>query len=173
MTKDEVPPPATAEGIWIDRNVGIGWLILDLRTAEEFAGGHIPGSLNVPLAELESYGLRIKLFGEGRRLAYVAPGPGRWSVRRRLARAGLGHARRLEGGISRWVASGFQLERAPDAGLAWRPRWGAPLTLVALPLFGVGVTGSLWTLVALAAGALATLAALYHLQRARMRFGLA
>ncbi len=30
-------------------------ILLDVRPAEEFASGHVPGAVNVPLSELESY----------------------------------------------------------------------------------------------------------------------
>ncbi|MDY3080090.1 MAG: rhodanese-like domain-containing protein [Oscillospiraceae bacterium] len=40
------------EGVELFRSTP-GALLLDVRTAQEYAGGHIPGSVNIPLQELE------------------------------------------------------------------------------------------------------------------------
>ncbi len=37
-----------------------GALLLDVRTAEEYAAGHIPGSRNLPLAEIDRAGTLIE-----------------------------------------------------------------------------------------------------------------
>lgn len=40
--------------------IGSGALILDVRTKEEYANGHVKGSVNVPLNNLQSYLKNIK-----------------------------------------------------------------------------------------------------------------
>lgn len=37
-----------------------GALILDVRSASEFAGGHVKGSVNVPLDRLDAYAKKLK-----------------------------------------------------------------------------------------------------------------
>lgn len=46
------------------RRVAEGALLVDVRTPQEFAAGHIPGSLNVPVTELEE---RLAELGDRRR----------------------------------------------------------------------------------------------------------
>jgi phage shock protein E len=41
-----------------------GALILDVRTAQEFAGGSIPGSTNIPLGELENRVTEVTKLGK-------------------------------------------------------------------------------------------------------------
>jgi len=55
MMSDIASPEKVQE--WIDR----GALIADVRTPEEYAAVHFKGSVNIPLAEIES---RINEFGE-------------------------------------------------------------------------------------------------------------
>jgi phage shock protein E len=45
---------ATTSGAEARSLVAAGALLLDVRTAEEFAEGHLPGALNVPVNELEA-----------------------------------------------------------------------------------------------------------------------
>ena len=41
--------PAALSPIQVDEKIGAGAWVLDVREAEEFAGGHVPGSMNIPI----------------------------------------------------------------------------------------------------------------------------
>lgn len=85
--------------------------VLDVRPAEEFALGHLPGAINIPITELES------------RLAHLDPGQeivaycrGAYCVLSYEAVAALRakgfQARRLEEGLPEWRAAGLPVETA-------------------------------------------------------------
>jgi ArsR family transcriptional regulator len=83
--------------------------VLDVRPADEFAAGHVPGALNIPLQELE---LRIaELDPDQEIIAYCR---GAYCVMSFEAVAELrAHgfkARRLEDGMPEWKASGLPAE---------------------------------------------------------------
>jgi len=92
-------------------------VVLDVRTPEEFEGGHVPGALNVPhdqierrLAELEPYRDReVVLYCRSGRRAGVAS--------ETLAAAGFAHLLHLSGDMSGWRAEG----RPVEAGSASTP----------------------------------------------------
>jgi phage shock protein E len=85
-------------------------LILDTRTSEEFAAGHVPGAVNIPytevaerVAEIEPYRDRgVVVYCEKGRRAEVAAGA--------LEAAGFDDVRLLEGHMSGWRASGHPVE---------------------------------------------------------------
>ncbi len=83
--------------------------ILDVRPADEFAAGHVPGALNIPLHELEQ---RIAEFDPDQE--FVAYCRGAYCVMSFEAVATLRargfKARRLEDGLPEWKASGFPTE---------------------------------------------------------------
>jgi len=85
--------------------------VLDVRPRDEFAMGHIPGALNVPLAELES---RLADFGLDREI--VAYCRGAYCVMSFEAVAALRargfKVRRLEDGLPEWRAAGLPVEEA-------------------------------------------------------------
>ena len=88
--------------------------VIDVRPADEFALGHLPGAINVPLAELES---RLALLQSGREVIAYCRGP--WCVMSfeavaQLRKRGFS-ARRLEDGLPEWRAAGLPLEFASDA----------------------------------------------------------
>jgi rhodanese-related sulfurtransferase len=85
--------------------------VIDVRPADEFAMGHVPGALNVPLAELES---RLADFDRDKEI--VAYCRGAYCVMSFEAVAALrAHGfkvRRLEDGLPEWRAAGLPMEKA-------------------------------------------------------------
>lgn len=84
--------------------------VIDVRPADEYALGHLPGAINVPLAELHS---RLPDLKPAREVVAYCRGP--WCVMSfeavaELRRQGFA-ARRLEDGLPQWKASGLEVER--------------------------------------------------------------
>jgi len=85
--------------------------VLDVRPNEEYAAGHVPGALNVPLDEIEHYLENLPI--EQEIIAYCR---GEYCVLAFEAVAALRqkgfNARRLEEGFPEWRAAGFPVERS-------------------------------------------------------------
>lgn len=85
-----------------------GVTVLDVRPADEFALGHIPGAINIPLRELKS-----RLFDLDKAHEIVAYCRGPYCVLSFEAVAALRHkgysARRLEDGLPEWRAAGLPI----------------------------------------------------------------
>ena len=87
--------------------------VVDVRPPEEYAQGHIPGALNVPLDKLQA---RLKSLPRNREVIAYCRGP--WCVLsfeavQRLRAAGF-DARRLRDGMPEWRRAGLPMD--PDAG---------------------------------------------------------
>lgn len=84
--------------------------VLDVRPPEEFAAGHVPGAINIPLKELEQYLDQLK--SENEIVAYCR-GAHCVLAFDAVARVRLkGHkARRLEEGFPEWKLAGLPVER--------------------------------------------------------------
>lgn len=82
--------------------------VLDVRPAEEFAAGHLPGAINIPLAELPT---RLRRLPKGREVIAYCRGPYcLLSVDAVVMLRGKGiNARRLAEGFPEWAAQGFPL----------------------------------------------------------------
>jgi phage shock protein E len=90
-------------------------VVLDVRTAEEFAAGHVPGAINVPHDQVagrlgELAGLRDKdvvvYCKSGRRAALALEV---------LGKNGYAKLRHLDGDMQGWEAAGRPVEKAPAA----------------------------------------------------------
>ena len=84
--------------------------LLDVRPAEEFAAGHLPGALNVPVDRLEAY--LSKLPKKKEVIAYCR-GPYclmSFDAVAKLRKRGF-KAKRLEDGFPEWRAAGLPVER--------------------------------------------------------------
>ena len=84
--------------------------VLDVRPAEEYAAGHLPGAINVPVDKLESYLSRLP-----KRKEVVAYCRGPYCLMsfdavEKLRDRGF-RARRLENGFPEWRAAGLPVER--------------------------------------------------------------
>ena len=81
--------------------------VLDVRPADEYAAGHIPGAANIPLADLEG---RLGELGKDREIIAYCRGPYcvyAFEAVAALRRAGF-EARRLEEGLPQWRAAGLE-----------------------------------------------------------------
>ena len=87
-----------------------GVIALDIRPGEQFAAGHVPGSVNIPLSgQFASWAGTI--LGLSSRPVLIADAPEQLSeARLRLARVGIEAERGyLEGGVTGWKQAGFDL----------------------------------------------------------------
>ena len=86
-----------------------GFVIIDVRTADEFAGGHIPGAINIDAATILEH--LKSLNPDGTYVIYCRRGTRSAGVHRLMNEAGFREVYEIEGGISAWQAA-----RLPVAG---------------------------------------------------------
>jgi rhodanese-related sulfurtransferase/DNA-binding transcriptional ArsR family regulator len=83
--------------------------VLDVRPPDEFASGHLPGALNIPLSELRK---RLAELPRNREVVAYCRGP--WCVLAfeavALLRRHGRRARRLHGGLPEWKLAGFPVQ---------------------------------------------------------------
>jgi rhodanese-related sulfurtransferase/biotin operon repressor len=106
--RDEMEPIPAAE--LLERAKKGLVTVLDVRPAEEYAAGHIPGAINVPLDKLETFLSRLP-----KRKEVVAYCRGPYCLMsfeavEKLRKRGL-RARRLENGLPEWRAAGLPVVR--------------------------------------------------------------
>lgn len=106
-TKDSLEPVPAAELLARARAGEV--TVLDVRPPEEFAAGHLPGAINIPLGELE---VRLGEFSPEREVVAYCRGPYcvlAFDAVARLRQRGL-RARRLEDGYPEWKVAGLPVE---------------------------------------------------------------
>ncbi|MEU9773403.1 rhodanese-like domain-containing protein [Streptomyces sp. NPDC047968] len=112
--------------------------IIDVRTPGEFAGGHVPGALNIPLDRIAQALPDIRHAADrGDVLVVCASGARSGNACRILAENGVTTAT-LSGGTGAWAADGHELHRpqgAPRA--AWGMERQVRLTAGAVVLLGI------------------------------------
>jgi rhodanese-related sulfurtransferase/DNA-binding HxlR family transcriptional regulator len=106
--RDEMQPVPAAELLKRAKKREV--TVLDVRPAEEYAAGHIPGAINVPVEKLESFLSRLP-----KRKEVVAYCRGPYCLMsfeavEKLRKHGL-RARRLEHGLPEWRAAGLPVVR--------------------------------------------------------------
>lgn len=85
-------------------------IILDVRTAEEYRDGHVPGSRNIPLDQLESKADTLKTY----KTVYVHCQAGRRAsmAQEILLRHGLTNLVCVtQSGMGHWVSAGYPVEK--------------------------------------------------------------
>ncbi|POX64574.1 transporter [Streptomyces sp. Ru62] len=88
--------------------------VIDVRTPGEYAGGHVPGALNIPLDQLDRALPDIRTAaGRGDILVVCASGARSENACRVLAGSGIAGAT-LAGGTAAWTAGGYDTHR-PEA----------------------------------------------------------
>lgn len=112
--------------------------VVDVRTPGEYASGHLPGALNIPLDRLRDAlpALRDVL---GDLLIVCASGARSLSACATLAEHGI-RAHTLTGGTRRWAEAGHPLDRpAPGARTVWPMERQVRFTAGTVVLAGLGL----------------------------------
>lgn len=108
--RDELEPVPAVELLKRARKALV--TVLDVRPAEEYAAGHLPGAINVPLEQLER---RLAKLPRRKEIVAYCRGPYcllSFEAVRRLRKRGF-EARRLEKDFPEWRAAGLPVERLP------------------------------------------------------------
>lgn len=114
-TAPTTPPPGTAV-----RNVGVDVLkqaeddgkvpvLVDVRTPQEFASGHVPGAVNVPIDTLSSRMAELDPYKAGDVYVICQAGGRSAAASTSLAQAGY-HPLNVQGGTAAWKAAGYPTE---------------------------------------------------------------
>ncbi len=85
--------------------------VLDVRPPEEYAAGHVPGAVNIPLQELEQ---RLEELGKNQEIVAYCRGPHcvlAFDAVARLREKGI-NARRMEDGFPEWKTAGLPIEES-------------------------------------------------------------
>ncbi len=102
---DAVSPAAAASSIKRTKDLQL----IDVRTAGEFADGHLEGAKLIPVQDLES---RVSEIDKGKPvLLYCRTGRRSAEALRILDAHGLKGAKHLDGGIRAWQAAGLPVTR--------------------------------------------------------------
>jgi hydroxyacylglutathione hydrolase len=97
---------------FVERQRAGNTVLLDVRGEEEWKAGHIPGSLNVPLGDLEQ---RLGEIPRTRPLIVHCQTGTRAAVAASLLRArGFSDVRVFTGGFAQWRSAGLLMESASD-----------------------------------------------------------
>jgi phage shock protein E len=107
-TSREAPSIAPAE-IVEQRGAGKAPVLIDVRTAQEYAAGHIPGAINIPYDEVAA---RISEVDAPHGVAlYCMVGPRARKGESALLEIDYEKVLHLEGGMAAWQAAGLPLEK--------------------------------------------------------------
>ena len=106
----EQPQPIGAAELAERIRAGSAPLILDVRTREEYAAGHIPGAVNIPHDELSG---RLEELGADKATEMIVHCRSGWRAvfaEDILIRAGYTNLRDLEGHMQAWQEAGYPTE---------------------------------------------------------------
>jgi rhodanese-related sulfurtransferase len=114
LAKADAPPEAasiTPAELSKRREAGTAPVVIDVRTPEEYAGGHIPGAVNIPFDQVAN---RISEVDSAHGVAlYCMVGPRARKGEAALLEAGYVPVLHLEGGLAAWQAEGLRVEPRP------------------------------------------------------------
>ena len=92
------------------RNRGTAPLLLDVRTPEEYASGHVPGAVNIPHDQLGSRVNEIEAHRDQEVVVYCERGGRAANAAETLEAAGFITIRHLSGDMSAWRDAGLPTE---------------------------------------------------------------
>jgi rhodanese-related sulfurtransferase len=115
----EKPPAGAAAGVREDIAIDkfaaaqkAGVQLVDVRSPEEYAAGHVPGAVLVPLGELKASDPRLASINPKEPVYFICAVGGRSSkAADQMAAAGW-HTVNVQGGTNAWIAAGNAVDKA-------------------------------------------------------------
>jgi len=103
-----VPTSGPIEGDELAQRIADGNapVVLDVRTPQEYATGHIPGAINIPHTEIEARLAELKKFRKTELVVHCRAGGRAAQAERVLAAAGFDSIRDLSGHMQQWRSDG-------------------------------------------------------------------
>lgn len=108
-------PTAPAPAVEITREAlreGHPALVLDVRSAEEYHAGHVPGAVNIPHDEVEAALPRLEPFRSREVVVYCRSGRRAALALAVLGKAGFTTLEHLAGDMQEWTAAGLPVDTA-------------------------------------------------------------
>ncbi len=84
--------------------------ILDVRSAEEFQSGHVPGAIHIPFTVIGAHVSEIAAARGDQVVVYCGHGPRAWIAGSVLRRNGFGNVTYLKGHMRAWRRAGLREE---------------------------------------------------------------
>ena len=91
---------------------GTAPVIFDVRTPEEYAGGHVPGAINIPHTEVAERAGEFSVYQDREVVVYCGSGKRAAIAEAALQQAGFSRIVDLEGHMQQWKADGYPLDRS-------------------------------------------------------------
>lgn len=86
-------------------------VILDVRSRDEFAAGHVPGAVHIPFWAVRRHAAEIPASREDSIVVYCGHGPRAWMAGAALRRLGFRHLIYLTGHWHDWQKAGLREEK--------------------------------------------------------------
>ena len=90
--------------------------VIDVRTPAEYAAAHVPGSVNVPLPDLDEHRAELTAPGAGPTVLVCRSGRRAAAAEAQLRKAGLTEMHVLDGGVEEWIRHGHPVRALHDVG---------------------------------------------------------
>jgi rhodanese-related sulfurtransferase len=104
----------TAKDLMRAIDAGAPPTIVDVRSAGEFAAGHIPGALNVPFTDVKRGIVRVPKGAESRLVLYCGHGPRAWIAAAAFRRRGYRKIEFVRGHMASWRRAGLPEQRSQN-----------------------------------------------------------
>lgn len=139
--EEKVYPWVRAQDILQDGKVRIDFQVIDVRTPAEFGEVHVPGAINVPLADIPSHLSELKAKSEEGPIVLMCRTKNRIKLAYdQLQQSGTSNCHLLEGGITAWKAEGHPIVQGEQAiSLEGQVRMVAGALIVLGVILGVAV----------------------------------
>ncbi len=88
-----------------------GWLVLDVRSAEEYQQGHVPGAVNIAHTDLADNLSKIEAFKDRPVVVYCRSGYRASIAAKILIEHDFLEVKHLQGDMKGWQAAGYEIEQ--------------------------------------------------------------